>query len=416
MSARSVTVLVVAPSETDQTRLNLTVTFTVLQDGAVILFEERYAETHIYAAPPATQKKVLGAVSNPLPAPLDGDVGVFILDILLWLLISVTVFVLLDPFIKAFTTRTKTEVDDIVLKIIRTPLLLLLFTYGAVISLKDLDRYLPYVLIDWADRIWGIVFWLAILYIAYKLFKDLLVHYGKKIAARTETKIDDILMPIVEKVGVVVIAIAAGLYVLGYVGVDLTVFVAGGVVISMVIAFAAQETISNFFSGIFLSTDRPFVEKDIIILPDDDWYEVHRIGLRSTRLFRFKDASLVTIPDNKLANEKIANFTGIEDRGRVMMTVGVAYGSDPEKVKSIIRDIIGKNEVIINDNPDLTPIVRFDKLGESSLDFFILVWIKDRAKRFDVQDYLNTNIYKRFNEAKIEIPFPQRMVHIRKGE
>ncbi|MBM4248748.1 MAG: mechanosensitive ion channel [Euryarchaeota archaeon] len=415
VSAWSVTVTVTAPSDPGLKRLNLTVTFTVMQDGAVVLYEQRFAVTSVHVEPPATEKKALGIWANPLPAPLDGDVGVFLLDILGWVAISACVLVFLDPVVKSFTRRTKTEVDDIVLKIVRTPVLLMLFTYGAVSSLKDLDRYLPYVVIDWANRIWGIVFWLAVLYVAYKLFKDLLVYYGRKIAAKTESKLDDVLVPIVEKVGVIVIAIAAGLYVLGYVGVDLTVFVAGGVVISMVIAFAAQETISNFFSGIFLTTDRPFVEKDIIILPDDDWYEVRKIGIRSTRLFRFKDASLVTIPNNKLANEKIANFTGVADQGRVTMTVGVAYGSDVEKVRSVIRGVIEKSDLIINDKPDLRPIVRFDKMKDSSLEFFILVWVQDRDKRFDVVDYLNTSIYNRFNEEGIEIPFPQRVVHLRQA-
>ncbi len=417
MSVGGVVLTVVPPEGSEGTALNITVSFMVSQDGALILNEKRFAVTKVYITPPATEKRWLfGTQQNPLPAPLDGDAGIFILDLLLWLGIALLVFLILDPLVKASTRKSKTQVDDIILKIVRTPVLLMLFTYGLVQSVYHLDRILPYAVIDWANKIWGIVFWLVVLYVAYKMFKDLLIYYGKQIATRTETKIDDIIIPIVEKVGVVLICIVAGLYVLGYVGVDLTVFVAGGVVISMVIAFAAQETISNFFSGLFLTTDRPFVEKDIIILPDNDWYEVRKIGIRSTKLFRFKDASLVSIPNNKLANEKIANFTGVEDRGRVMMTVGVAYGSDPEKVKTVIRGVIERCGDIINDDPDLKPIVRFEKMGESSLDFFILVWVYDRDKRFDVQDYLNTNIYSEFNKEGIEIPFPQRVVHVRYPE
>ena len=414
MSAKSVTLTVTAPSKRDVPQLNLTVTFTVLQDSAIILNEKRYAITNIYEPPPATEKKwAFNTWSNPLPAPLDGDIGIFLLDVLLWLGIAALIFIILDPFVKAFTKKTKTQLDDIVLQIIRTPILILIFTYGIVTSTMHLDRYLPYIVIDYLNRLWGIVFWLVILYVGWRLFKDILIYYGKKIAAKTETKIDDILIPIVEKIGVIIILLVGVMYILGYIGIDLTVFVAGGVVISMVIAFAAQETLSNFFSGIFIMTDRPFKEGDIVILPDNDWYEVRRIGIRSTRLFRFKDATLVTIPNNQLANEKISNFTSIEDKGRVMLTVGVAYGSDVEKVKRVIREVIAKDDRIINDDPKLKPIVRFDKMNESSLDFFILVWIKDRAERFNVLDYLNTNIYNRFNEEGIEIPFPQRTVWIK---
>jgi len=94
------------------------------------------------------------------------------------------------------------------------------------------------------------------------------------------------------------------------------------------------------------------------------------------------------------------------------MTFGVGYGSDVIRVRSIIREVIDGNEHIIKEDPT-RPIVRFDAMAESSLDFFVLVWIDDRANRFDVQDYMNTEIYRRFTEAGIEIPFPQRTVHVR---
>ncbi|MEW5760394.1 MAG: mechanosensitive ion channel domain-containing protein [Candidatus Thermoplasmatota archaeon] len=414
LSAKGITLKVTSREDT-KGMLNLTVTFTVYQDGAIILNEKRYAVTKVYAPIPATEKKwFFGTRDNPLPPPLDGDVGIFLLDILTWLGISFFIFFIFDPFIKAFTKKTKTKLDDMIVKITRTPIFILIFTYGIVISTTHLDKYLPLIIIDYLHRLWGIVFWLVILYLCWKMFRDVIIHYGKKIAEKTETKIDDIVIPIVEKIGMVVIIVIAIMYVFGYIGIDLTMFVAGGVVVSMVIAFAAQETLSNFFSGIFIMTDRPFKEGDVVILPDDDWYEVRKIGIRSTKLFRYKDASLVTIPNNKLANEKIANFSSVDDKGRVMLTVGVAYGSDSEKVKRVIRGVIEKCEYIINDNPDLKPIVRFDKMGESSLDFFILVWVTDRNYRFDVLDYLNTNIYNRFNEEGIEIPFPQRVVHIKK--
>jgi small-conductance mechanosensitive channel len=336
------------------------------------------------------------------------------MDVLVWLLISLIVVFVIGPVTKFATRKTKTELDDIVLGIVRKPIMVLVFTYGIVTSLAHLDSYLPAEAIDIIGRIWGIVFLLVLIWVGWRLFKDILVYYGTQIAAKTESQIDDILVPLIEKIGMVIIMMVAALYFMGYIGIDLTAFVAGGVVISMVIAFAAQETISNFFSGIFIMTDRPFEVGDTIILPDGDWYEVRKVGMRSTQLFRYKDATLVTIPNNKLANEKISNFSGATDKGRVSMTVGVGYGSDPAKVKKIIRDVIDKNEFILKDDPDQAPIVRFNAMGESSIDFFILIRVIDRKHRFDVQDYLNTELYKRFNEEGIEIPFPQRTIHIMK--
>ena len=417
MSAEGITLTVTSLENAEDIELNLTVTFTLLQNGTITFNEDRNAITNIYIEPPATEKRwFFGMFQNPLPAPLDGDVGIFLMDVLLWLGISFLIFAVLGPFVKALTKKTKTELDDIVLGIVRRPVLILIFTFGIVTSMWHLDAYLPAIVIEYLGRIWGIIFLLVLLYVGWRLFKDLLIYYGKRIAAKTESKIDDILIPLVEKVGMVIIMLVAIMYFMGYIGIDLTMFIAGGIVISMVIAFAAQETISNFFSGIFLMTDRPFNEGDTIILPDGDWYEVRRVGIRSTKLFRYKDASIVTIPNNKLANEKISNFSGATDKGRVSLTVGVAYGSDPDKVKGIIRDVIEKNEYIVLDDPDIKPSVRFDEVGDSSINFSILVRIKERKYRFDVKEYLNTQIYKRFTEEGIEMPFPQRVVHIKQEQ
>ena len=391
---------------------DVTLTFTVETDGAHLQTEIRNTTTSL-TAPKIEEEKVIGLFENPLPSPLDNEWGIFLLTVLFWFAVSIVLILILDPCVKAFTKKTKTEIDDIILRIIRTPLLVLVFFYGVVSSLIILEDHIPNVVIDAVSSVYGVVAVLIIFYVAYKLFKDILVYYGELIAQKTSSNIDDVIVPIVEKVGVVIIALVALGYVLGYLNIDLTIFVAGGVVISMVIAFAAQETLSNFFSGIFILTDRPFKEGDKIILPDDDWYEVRNIGMRSTRLFRFKDASLVTIPNNNLANEKIANFSNPDDLGRVMKTFGVAYGTDSEKVKKIIHEVIMANPDIVTDDENLKPIVRFEEMADSSINFFILVWIKDRDSRFNVGDYLNTEIYRRFNKEGIEIPFPQRTVWVK---
>ncbi len=411
--ARTVTLTVTAPSDKKEGSTDVILTFIIERNGAVIHYEKRNTTTSLPVIVKPEKEKVIGLFENPLPGPLDNEWGIFLLTVLFWLAVSIVLILILDPCVKAFTKKTKTEIDDIILRIIRTPLLVLVFFYGVVSSLIILEDHIPNVVIDAVSSVYGVVAVLIIFYVAYKLFKDILVYYGELIAQKTSSNIDDVIVPIVEKVGVVIIALVALGYVLGYLNIDLTIFVAGGVVISMVIAFAAQETLSNFFSGIFILTDRPFKEGDKIILPDDDWYEVRNIGMRSTRLFRFKDASLVTIPNNNLANEKIANFSNPDDLGRVMKTFGVAYGTDSEKVKKIIHEVIMANPDIVTDDENLKPIVRFEEMADSSINFFILVWIKDRDSRFNVGDYLNTEIYRRFNEEGIEIPFPQMAIHMK---
>ena len=408
--AAPVQVTVQAPAQVAAaTTATVSVLFTVYEDGAVIFLASRTANVTIpglYA-----QKRVLGVFPNPLPAPLDNEWGVFLLDVILWLAIAALVLLILIPLLKKLDTRTKTDVGAITIRILRTPILILLFLYGTIQSLSALDRYVPVAVQANLLTLYQVAVVLVGLYLAYRLFKDVVVALARNIAKRTSTNIDDVVVPIVEKVGIVAIALAGLGLLLGYLNIDLTLFVAGGVVTSMVIAFAAQDTLSNFFSGIFLLTDRPFQEGDVVILSDGDWTQVRHIGMRTTRFFRFSDASIVTLPNNKLVNDKIANFTNPKDRGRVMKTFNVGYGSDPVQVKKILAGVISRSPLILQEDP-FKPIIRFDAMSDSSLDFFILVWLNNRDDRFTVQDYLNTEVYRAFGEAGIEIPFPQRTVHL----
>lgn len=383
--------------------------FEVDDSGAVVFVGSRNATVSVPSA--LAEKRVVGLFENPLPEPLDNEWGVFLLDVLIWLGVAVLLHFLLDPVAKRFTLKTKTQVDDIILRIVKTPLAILLFLYGALNSLTALDAHLPPWLINGLLVAYAFGSSLIFFYLGYRIFRDVFLHVARGLARRTSSNIDDVFLPIVEKVGLVVIALAALGLLLGFLNVDLTLFVAGGVVTSMVVAFAAQDSLSNFFSGIFLLTDRPFKEGDTVVLADGDWVEVRKIGMRTTRLFRFSDAALVTIPNNKLVNEKIANFTNPRDQGRVMMKFHAGYGSDPAKVKALIHEAINRSPNIVKQDP-YKPIVRFDALADSSLEFFVLVWIDHRDNRFAVQDFLNSEVYAAFGSAGVEIPFPQRTVHL----
>lgn len=407
----SVAVTVNAPSTSRTSSSNLSVRLSVYDRGYLIQTTTVYAVTTVDGGSEADHI-VLGFFRNPLPAPLNNEWGVFLLDVAVWTGVAFLALVGLIPFLKRLGSKTRIRVADIVIRIVRTPLVLLIVLYGTLQSMNVLEEYLPSGLTDVLLKVYKVGLAIVLLYVAYKLFREVVIHLAKEVAKRTQTHLDDMLVPVIEKLGLVVIGLVGLGVLLGYLQVDLTLFVAGGVVTSMVIAFAAQDTLSNFFSGMFILTDQPFKEGDVVILSDGDWAQVRRIGMRTTRLFRFTDASIITVPNNKLVNEKIANFSNPHDQGRLMKTFNVAYGSDIAKVRNIISEVIDANPHILKDEL-LKPIIRFDAMSESSLDFFVLVWLDSRDNRFAVTDYLNTEIYRRFNEAGIEIPFPQRTVHVR---
>ncbi|MCP4707996.1 MAG: mechanosensitive ion channel, partial [Planctomycetes bacterium] len=138
---------------------------------------------------------------------------------------------------------------------------------------------------------------------------------------------------------------------------------------------------------------------------------VTMIGLRSTRILTLDDIE-ITIPNAVIANAKITNESGgPSEKHRVRIAVGVAYGSDIDQVRSILYQIALDNQ---NVSVDPEPRVRFTAFGDSSLDFQLLCWVEKPILRGLVIDELNTAIYKEFNKNKVEIPFPQRDVHLKK--
>ncbi len=409
----SVNATAIAPFEKGDVTSNLTIVLSVFEDGFLVQVVSVSATTEIISAF-GSANKVLWLFDNPLPSPLDNEWGVFLLDVVLWLVIAVGIAYFMDAVAHGITRKTTTMLDDIVLSIIRTPVLILIFVFGLVNSLYALHEHIPLDVRNSVLSIYSVAVILVIFYLAYKLFKQILVYYGKMIAKKTTSNIDDVLVPVVEKLGVVVIGLAALGYVLDILSVDLTMFVAGGVVVSMVLAFAAQDTLSNFFSGIFLLLDRPFAEGDMIILTDGDWCEVRRIGLRTCRLYRFSDATMISLPNNKLVNDKIVRVSNVSDPARVNVDVGVAYGSDPKKVRKAITKAIEASPYSLVGDENRKPLILFDSMGDSALLFKVICWINDNSKRLEARDLLVEEMYAKLTDAGIEVPFPQTVVTIRK--
>ncbi len=401
-----VTLSVTPPSDMKRGELRVRLSFNISNESGGWKVELPIVITRVYEEP-----DVFNFFANPLPPPLDNKYGVFLLDVLIWIIIVVLAYITLERVIQHWTKKTKTKLDDIVFNIIRWPVLILLIIYGVVSSLEVLD--LPNYAVNLIEQIYFITLILVATWIVFKMFKDVLIYYGKIYAERTDTQIDDILIPVLEKVGAIIIVIAAIAILLSYTGIDLTMLAVGSIVISMVIAFALQDTLSNFFSGIYLLTDRPFKVGDLILLESGEVCKIIHIGMRSTRLYNTFEHTMIILPNNRMANDKIVNFTEPDTQFRITIRVGVAYGTDPEKVIKILYEIAEKHPQVLKKPEMYKPSVRFAKFGESSLNFELWVWIDDVNKRYDVTTDLNKEINKKFKDGKIEIPFPQRVVWMR---
>jgi small-conductance mechanosensitive channel len=193
--------------------------------------------------------------------------------------------------------------------------------------------------------------------------------------------------------------------------INLTGWLASAGVVGIAVGFAAKDTLANLFAGIFILADAPYKLGDFIVLGTGERGRVTDIGIRSTRILTRDDIE-VTIPNSLIANGTVVNETGgPHDKRRVRVTVGVAYGSDVDKVKKVLMDV-GVNSEYAAKIPE--PRVRFREFGDSALIFQLMVWIDEPVLRGRAVDDLNTALYKSFIKEGIEIPFPQRVVHMPK--
>ena len=191
---------------------------------------------------------------------------------------------------------------------------------------------------------------------------------------------------------------------------DIATWLAAAGVIGLALGFAAKDTLSNLFAGVSIVIDAPYKDGDFITLESGERGMVTHIGLRSTRILTTDDVE-ITVPNGIIGNATIINETaGPSTRHRIRVAVGVAYGSDIDHVIATLAKAANDHDEICK-TPE--PRVRFRNFGDSSLDFELLCWIDRPVDRGRLSHELYCGVYKGFIEAKIEIPFPQRDLHVR---
>ena len=181
--------------------------------------------------------------------------------------------------------------------------------------------------------------------------------------------------------------------------------------LSVGIGFGLQNIVNNFISGVILLFERPVKTGDWIMVGGTEGY-VRKISIRSTQIQTF-DRSDVIVPNSELISGQVVNMMLRDSIGRIIVPVGVAYGTDPEKVRQILLDIAYQHPDVISQSPILNkPAVLFRAFGDSSLNFELRSFIKIVDDRLRVISDINFAIDRAFREEGIEIPFPQRVVHM----
>ncbi len=313
---------------------------------------------------------------------------------------------LLFKIIDGITRRTNFVLDDKIATLLRPPLYYTLVVIGItagldLMPLSDNVRIFSQRIIQTLN----IIVWLIFLIRLSTLLLNRIAGLSHKytfIQHRTVTLFDNLAK---------IVIFGAGIYLVFVIwNIDMTAWLASAGIAGIAIGFAAKDTLSNLFSGVFIIADAPYKVGDYVVLDNIGRGKVTNIGLRSTRILTRDDIE-VTVPNSIIGNSTIINQSGgPHEKMRVRLKIGVAYGSDVEKVSKLLQKV-AEEEPQVCKVP--SPRVRFRLFGPSSLDFELLFWVDHPELRGRALDALNTKVYKMLNLENIEIPYSKQDIYIK---
>lgn len=328
------------------------------------------------------------------------DFLVAIIIVAIFAILSKLTKYLLHVILPRLTAKTETTLDDELIKALQRPIQLLVFVTGFTLAVHSLEIDIAYF--QPFDMLVMILYTLIGAYLVSNLVHAVVVWYSNDIAPKTKSTLDDQLLPFLDKVDRIIVFTIALLLILDRMGYQITPFLASLGVAGIAVAFAAQETLSNFFGAFSILTDRPFKVGDRIELSDTEIGDVVDIGVRSTRL-KTTDNKIIIMPNSVISKGKIVNYSEPNLIVRFTIKVSISYNSDIDRALSTMIDIAKKTDGTLTDP---APRAYVSALANFSIDLIMHVWVKDYRLEFVVPDTIYREIIRRFKEENIEIPYP----------
>lgn len=330
----------------------------------------------------------------------------FAIYIALAFLISRVFDTLVGIWLKHLAKKTRTDLDDLVIEMLRGPAKAVAFVFLMHIGLS-LFRW-PGTVEKLLGKVFILILAFSITYVLLKLVDVLVTHWIRRFVSSDDKSLQDTLVPIVKGSLKGFLIIIAVLMTLQNMGVDITGALASLSVVGLALGLAAQDTVANLFGTITIFIDKPFKIGDRIQLSGVDGH-VEQINLRSTRV-RNLDGYLVTIPNKTMGNATITNVSR-QPNIKTTLIVGVTYSTSTAKLKEaveILRDIFvhpKTHDVLIS----------FKQFADSSLNIQVVHWFASTDVREHAAgiEAFNLQIKERFEKAGIEFAFPTRTLMVK---
>lgn len=356
-------------------------------------------------------------IFNVLNYQIYGD---FLWQYILFVIIVIATFFIgkiinyiIKTVVHVIASRTKTKLDDMIVEATSPPIILFVSILGFYIGYNTLtlsETALKYF--GGATKLFTLI---GVAWLIMRFIDSLVKYYLLPFTAKTESDLDDHLLPIVRKILNIIIVVIFGLMILDEFGFNITSLLAGVGIGGLAFALAAKDIIANLFGGFTVFTDKPFKVGDRIKIDKYDG-NVETIDIRSTKI-RTTEGRLVTVPNAKFAEGFIENVT-VEPNRKIIMALGLTYNTTPEKLDKAIKivDEIIRGHKNIQKN-DIT--VFFENFGDFSLQIKVIYYILHNNSWetiYKTQHDINTEILKRFNKEKLSFAFPTQTIELMKAK
>jgi MscS family membrane protein len=328
------------------------------------------------------------------------DILVALTIIAVFAILSKLTSYLLHEILPRFTAKTETTLDDELIQALQRPVQLLVILTGFALGVHSLENVNLYF--ETFDKIVMILYILIGAYLASNVVHALIQWYSNDIAPKKKSRLDNQLMPFLDKADRIIIFTLALLMIVNQLGYQITPILASLGIAGIAVALAAQETLSNVFGAFSILADKPFKVGDRIELSQNEIGEVVDIGIRSTRL-KTMDNKIIIIPNAVVSKGKIINYSEPDLMVIFTIKVSISYKSDIDRALLTMVEIAKRTEGVIQ-NP--APRAYVTELSSYSIDLIMRLWVKDYRLEFEVPDRIYRDIIRRFAEENIEIPYP----------
>ncbi len=331
----------------------------------------------------------------------------FLIFVVLVIIVRLLFYKLVFIFNK-LVSKTQSNLDDLVFEKTKNPLFYLTISWLALFELKFLGLNNNYYLILSNALKSLIIFLLSIL--IYRVINIFIDEWYKKEARKSKLQKEllhlIVFLKSLVKLTVLTIAI---FQILSIWNINITPLLASAGIAGLAVALAAQQILSNFFGGLNLFLDKTLKVGDRVRY-NGKYLIVEEVGVRTTK-FRTLENTFYIVPNSKLASSEIENISEPQEPKNVRIKIGVAYGSDVEKVKRILKEVAEKNKYRMKGSE---VNVYFYELGDYSLNFLVVFKVKKAEDMWPAQVEYIEEVYKRLNEEGIEIPFPTQTIYCKK--